>query len=188
MMTPTSTPRGSFAAEAKKQFHRSRDARALKRAQRDYFLGLFSGRCDLAYTASIGIAHERVGVPPKWYLGAYARCLRSILDRLATELPDPAEARAAYQSVEELVAFDRRSQWIPISRSSKRSRAIKLRSASFRRQSSRLYHRVLLLPLMERSTPIPRNAPSLPPQRCAHRGDTYPVHQSKIAWRQAGGL
>jgi len=72
-------------------------------------MGLFSGRCDLAYAEDrlrIGIAHERVGVPPKWYLGAYARYLRSICDRLAIELPDPGEARTAYQSVEKLVAFD----------------------------------------------------------------------------------
>jgi rsbT co-antagonist protein RsbR len=95
--------------EAKKQFTEHATLVRVKRAQRDYFVGLFSGRCDLAYAEDrlrIGIAHERVGVPPKWYLGAYARYLRSIFDRLAVELPDPAHARAAYQSVEKLVAFD----------------------------------------------------------------------------------
>ena len=95
--------------EAKRHFTEHATLVRVKRAQRDYFVGLFSGRCDLAYAEDrlrIGIAHERVGVLPKWYLGAYARYLRSIFDRLAVELPDPAHARAAYQSVEKLVAFD----------------------------------------------------------------------------------
>jgi rsbT co-antagonist protein RsbR len=95
--------------EAKKLFTEHATLVRVKRAQREYFLGLFAGRCDRAYAEDrlrIGIAHERVGVPPKWYLGAYARYLRSIFDRLATELPDPTQARAAYQSVEKLVAFD----------------------------------------------------------------------------------
>jgi hypothetical protein len=46
-------------------------------------------------------------VPPSWYLGAYARYLRAIFDRLVTEVPDPVQARATYESIEELVAFDR---------------------------------------------------------------------------------
>lgn len=81
----------------------------VKGAQREYFLGLFSGRCDLAYVEErlrIGIAHERVGLPPKWYLGAYARYMRSILDHLGLKLSDPAELKRAYVSVEKLVAFD----------------------------------------------------------------------------------
>ncbi len=81
----------------------------VKRAQRDYFLGLFEGRCDLSYAMDrlrIGIAHERVGIPPKWYIGAYARYLRSVHTWLDEELPEPGEARAMYRSIEKLVAFD----------------------------------------------------------------------------------
>lgn len=81
----------------------------VKKAQHDYFLGLFSGKCDLGYVENrlqIGIAHERAGVPPKWYLGAYARYMRSIFERLSRKLTDPTEARAAYTSIEKLVGFD----------------------------------------------------------------------------------
>jgi len=138
--------------EAKKQFTEHATLVRVKRAQRDYFLGLFSGRCDLAYTSSrlsIGIAHERVGVPPKWYLGAYARYLRSIFDRLATELPDPAEARAAYQSIEKLVAFDMALAMDTYIAA--QLEALARHQAAIRELSTpviRLYHRVLLLPLI----------------------------------------
>ena len=138
--------------EAKRQFTDHATLLRVKRAQREYFMGLFAGRCDLAYAEDrlrIGIAHERVGVPPKWYLGAYARYLRAISDRLAVELPDPREARAAYQSVEKLVAFDTalamdtymEAQLYTLAR----------HQAAIRELSTpviRLYDRVLLLPLI----------------------------------------
>lgn len=81
----------------------------VKRAQREYFLGLFAGRCDLAYVEDrlrVGVHHERVGVPPKWYLGAYSRYLRTIFARLVGDLVDGAEAQAACESVQKIVAFD----------------------------------------------------------------------------------
>lgn len=80
----------------------------VKRAQRDYFLGLFAGRCDLDYVQDrlrVGTAHERIGLEPKWYLGAYRRYLELTLDRLFAALP-PAEAREAYRSILRLVHFD----------------------------------------------------------------------------------
>jgi rsbT co-antagonist protein RsbR len=82
--------------------------RNVKRAQREYFLGLFSGKCDLAYVEDrlrVGAAHERIGLSPKWYLGAYRRYLELVLERLFTDL-DASEARAAYRSVLRLVHFD----------------------------------------------------------------------------------
>ena len=138
--------------EAKKQFTEHATLARVKRAQREYFLGLFSGRCDLAYAEDrlrIGIAHERAGVPPKWYLGAYARYLRSTFDRLATELPDLAQARAAYKSVEKLVAFDvalAMDTYIAAQLDT-----LARHQAAIRELSTpviRLYHRVLLLPLI----------------------------------------
>jgi rsbT co-antagonist protein RsbR len=80
----------------------------VKRLQREYFMGLFTGKCDRAYVEDrlrVGSAHERIGLPPKWYIGAYARYMRLMLERLVTDLP-PAEARAAYQSLTKIVAFD----------------------------------------------------------------------------------
>ncbi len=80
----------------------------VKKMQREYFIGLFAGRCDQAYVEDrlrVGAAHERIGLQPKWYIGAYGRYLRLLLDRMFADLP-PAEAPAAYQSISKLVAFD----------------------------------------------------------------------------------
>jgi len=138
--------------EAKQQFTEHATLVRVKRAQRDYFLGLFSGRCDLAYVEDrlrIGVAHERVGIPPKWYLGAYARYLRAIFSRLLIELPDPAQAHAAYQSIEKLVAFD--TAVAMDTYIAAQLEALARHQAAIHELSTpviRLFHRVLLLPLI----------------------------------------
>ena len=53
----------------------------LRRAQADHWGRLFSGDFDAAYVAralAVGRAHERIGLEPRWYVGAY--CL--IVERL----------------------------------------------------------------------------------------------------------
>jgi rsbT co-antagonist protein RsbR len=80
----------------------------VKKMQRQYFLGLFDGRCDLAYVEDrlrVGAAHERVGLAPKWYIGAYNRYLRLLFDQMFHELPS-GEAQAAFRSVGKMVMFD----------------------------------------------------------------------------------
>jgi rsbT co-antagonist protein RsbR len=80
----------------------------VKKMQREYFMGLFAGRCDQAYVEDrlrVGAAHERIGLAPKWYIGAYSRYLRIVLDQLMADLA-PAEAQAAMHSITKLVAFD----------------------------------------------------------------------------------
>jgi rsbT co-antagonist protein RsbR len=77
--------------------------------QRDYFLTLFEGRCDSDYVKRrllVGAVHERIGMAPKWYIGAYRRYLELLLDRLFADLADPAEARLAFQSAQKLICFD----------------------------------------------------------------------------------
>ena len=57
----------------------------VKKMQNSYFLGLFSGTYDLNYVRDrlrVGAAHERIGMPPKLYLGAYRRYLALIHARL----------------------------------------------------------------------------------------------------------
>jgi rsbT co-antagonist protein RsbR len=95
--------------ETKKFFPDEATVRQVKRAQRDYFMGLFSGRCDLAYVEDrlrVGAAHERIGLSPKWYLGGYRKYLQLLHDRLFAEL-SVAEASAAYASVLKIVSFDK---------------------------------------------------------------------------------
>ena len=94
--------------ETRKFFADEATIRRVKRTQRDYFLGLFVGRLDLAYVEDrlrVGSAHERIGLPPKWYLGAYRRYMHLMFLRLIGEL-EPAKAQAAFASIQKLVYFD----------------------------------------------------------------------------------
>jgi rsbT co-antagonist protein RsbR len=82
--------------------------RRVKQLQRQYFLGLFSGKCDMRYVEDrlrVGAAHERIGLDPKWYIGAYARYMRLLHQRLLAEFP-PAEAQTAFESLTKVVSFD----------------------------------------------------------------------------------
>ena len=63
----------------------------LKQMQRAYFLNLTDGRFDEEYFESrlrVGDAHQRVGLRPYWYLGAFGLYLRHALRALVTETND----------------------------------------------------------------------------------------------------
>jgi rsbT co-antagonist protein RsbR len=95
--------------ESRRFFPDDATVRRVKQAQRDYFLGLFSGKCDLAYVEDrlrVGAAHEKIGLAPKWYLGAYRRYLQLMLERLAEDLPGTVELREALGSIQKIVYFD----------------------------------------------------------------------------------
>jgi rsbT co-antagonist protein RsbR len=81
----------------------------LKKLQRDYFMALFAGKLDMSYVADrlrVGAAHERIGLAPKWYIGAYRRYLQLVHEVLFAELAE-GEAKKAYASVLKLVSFDK---------------------------------------------------------------------------------
>lgn len=81
----------------------------LKKTQRAYFMGLFSGRLDLAYVEDrlrVGAAHERIGLSPKWYCGAYNRYLRLIHDQLINDSGDVQQVARAMESISKIVHFD----------------------------------------------------------------------------------
>jgi rsbT co-antagonist protein RsbR len=95
--------------ETRRYFPDEPTIRRVKKLQADYFLGLFEGRCDMEYVAQrlrVGAAHERIGMPPKWYLGGYRKYLALLLDRIGDEFADPIQARTAYHAVKKIVAFD----------------------------------------------------------------------------------
>jgi rsbT co-antagonist protein RsbR len=126
--------------------------RRVKETQRRYFLQLFTGICDRAYAEErlrVGVAHERIGMPPKLYLGAYARYLRLIHERLRRELSDPAALAAAFTSLQKLVAFDMSlavDAYIAANRA-----AVDRQQAAIRELSTpviQVHERVLLLPLI----------------------------------------
>jgi rsbT co-antagonist protein RsbR len=81
----------------------------LKRLQRDYFLTLFTGRLDLHYVEDrlrVGVAHERIGLAPRWYIGAYRKYLEIVYDLCSSSLP-PGELKASYSAILKLVSFDK---------------------------------------------------------------------------------
>src|SRR5262249_3687502 len=82
----------------------------VKKLQNSYFLGLFSGKCDLAYVRDrlrVGAAHERIGMPPKLYLGAYRRYLQLIHSRLLDHFKgNETEATKALSSIRKIIFFD----------------------------------------------------------------------------------
>jgi rsbT co-antagonist protein RsbR len=126
--------------------------RRVKHTQRRYFLGLFSGRCDAAYIEDrlrVGAAHERIGLSPRWYLGAYRQCLHLTLEALHRELSDEAAVRDAYSSIQRIVFFDMSlaiDTYIAAN-----LEALGRHQAAIRELSTpviRVYDRVLLLPLV----------------------------------------
>ena len=69
----------------------------LRRTQSAYFLKLFDGEYGEEYMQDrlrIGRTHERIGLEPKWYLGAYARYINLLVPRLAERFDDDSEAFA----------------------------------------------------------------------------------------------
>ena len=82
----------------------------VKKMQNAYFLGLFSGIYDLNYVRDrlrVGMAHERIGMPPKLYLGAYRRYLALIHERLMEHFKgNTPEAAKALESIRKIIFFD----------------------------------------------------------------------------------
>jgi rsbT co-antagonist protein RsbR len=95
--------------ESRKFFPDDSTVRRVKGLQARYFRGLFDGRCDDAYLEErlrVGAAHERIGLAPKWYLGAYRLYLELLRERLLVRIPDAAQAHAAFRAAIRLVFFD----------------------------------------------------------------------------------
>ncbi len=82
----------------------------VKKLQNAYFLRLFSGKYDLDYVRDrlrVGTAHERIGMPPKLYLGAYRRYLALIHARLMDHFKGNAqEAAKSLESIRKIIFFD----------------------------------------------------------------------------------
>lgn len=138
--------------ETRKFFPDETTVRRVKRTQHDYFLGLFGGKCDRAYVehrARVGAVHERIGMAPKWYMGAYRRYLQLLHERLWEHFADPAEAAAAFESAQKLVFFD---MSIAIDTYvAANLEALKRHQAAIRELSTpviRVHDRILLLPLV----------------------------------------
>jgi diguanylate cyclase (GGDEF)-like protein len=66
----------------------------LKRAQGAYFERLTAGQYDYTYMLDrlrIGLVHERVGLAPQWYIGAYNKYITLLVPRIRAYYPDDPE-------------------------------------------------------------------------------------------------
>jgi hypothetical protein len=82
----------------------------LKRNQSAYFNRLTAGDYGSDYVQDrlrVGVAHERLGLSPHWYIGAYCQYLSGLLPEVWTLLGDrPERFIAAWQALQKLVLFD----------------------------------------------------------------------------------
>lgn len=87
----------------------------LKKLQYGYFVRLFSGKIDDDYIQQrlrIGAAHNRIGLEPRWYLGAYQQYISSVNDYFFAILvsesdnPDYEELKKALSAFNKLINFD----------------------------------------------------------------------------------
>ena len=137
--------------ETRKFFPDDETVRRVKRTQSQYFLGLFGGRIDAAYVEDrlrVGATHERIGLGPQWYLGAYRKYLHLLKEVFVAELPQD-DAWLAFLSIQKVVFFD---MSIAIDTYiSAQLETIRRHQAAIRELSTpviRVYDRVLLLPLV----------------------------------------
>ncbi len=137
--------------QTRKFFPDDATVRRVKRTQSEYFLGLFEGRCDLAYVEDrlrVGAVHERIGLAPKWYLAAYRKYLELLREKLYASLP-PAEAAAGFASVQKIVFFDVTlaiDTYIAANMETVQRHQVALRELST--PVIRVHDRILLLPLV----------------------------------------
>ena len=82
----------------------------LKQAQADYFSSLTAGEYGETYIRErlrVGAAHQRIGLDPKWYIGAYRKYLSDLFAMLGQELREqPHQYADACDAVLKVVCFD----------------------------------------------------------------------------------
>jgi diguanylate cyclase (GGDEF)-like protein/PAS domain S-box-containing protein len=81
----------------------------LKTSQSQYFEELTAGRYDAQYVEDrlrVGTAHQRVGLEPKWYLGAYSRYLCTLLPEILRLVEDREVAIAACRGLVKVIFLD----------------------------------------------------------------------------------
>lgn len=84
--------------------------RRVKALQREYFLGLTAGDYGEAYLANrlhIGRVHQRIGLAPRWYMGAYSIYMQAAFLRIMAAFPaDPDKAHRASLALLKIIGLD----------------------------------------------------------------------------------
>lgn len=91
-------------------FQSERHIQNVKRTQAKYFSELFDGKCDIEYLQDryrVGRAHERIGLEPEWYVGAYCIYMNQLFPMVMDHYKDnPSLGMATVQSLVKLICFD----------------------------------------------------------------------------------
>jgi signal transduction histidine kinase len=81
----------------------------LQGLQRDYFLALSEGRFDASYFESrlrVGDAHQRIGLRPAWYIGAFSLYLRLALRALVESTGDGTAILPTVEALIKVICLD----------------------------------------------------------------------------------
>jgi len=81
----------------------------VKAAQRVYFLGLTGGDYGEKYLANrlrIGRAHQRINLPPVWYMGAYSIYVQLVFPRVMAAVEPADTAQQSISALLKLIALD----------------------------------------------------------------------------------
>jgi methyl-accepting chemotaxis protein len=96
--------------ETKAHLQNEKHVATLKKMQSQYFMELFDGVYDKKYAENrlmVGQTHERIGLGPQWYIGAYSVYLCTLLPVIMEHYKTkPAKASEAFQSIIKVVCLD----------------------------------------------------------------------------------
>jgi methyl-accepting chemotaxis protein len=97
-------------ASTRGHFQSERHIQNVKRTQAKYFSELFDGKCDVEYLRNryrVGRAHERIGLEPEWYVGAYCIYMNQLFPMILEHYKDNKSLGiATIQSLVKLICFD----------------------------------------------------------------------------------
>lgn len=96
--------------ETRAHFRSKKHIQNIKRTQTQYFAELFDGNYDETYFENrvrVGQTHERIGLGPQWYIGAYCHYMCQLMPLILTHYrDDPARGVETFQSLVKLICFD----------------------------------------------------------------------------------
>ena len=96
--------------ETKNFFPNDATTARVRSLQREYFLGLMGGEYGEEYLENrlqIGRVHQRIGLEPRWYVGAYAYYVQTMLPKFLEETgSSPGETAAGVTALMKLIMLD----------------------------------------------------------------------------------
>jgi methyl-accepting chemotaxis protein len=96
--------------ETRAHFQSEKHIQTLRKTQSEYFARLFSGEYDAAYAENrivVGRTHERIGLGPQWYIGAYSMYLCELMPVVFEHYKGkPAKITNVLQSVVKMICLD----------------------------------------------------------------------------------